>query len=129
QSLRLLYLLVRITPSAFSFLLYPIYVAIKFMQCKSAVSRSLFNVTYMSNNLKLSHLSISALFLNGTVNIQKNPGCKITPSLQKLGRRELFQYGNDTKPTATTTQEFLKRKKKMQLRQTGKQLVLQVCSH
>ena len=53
-------------------------------------------------------------FIDDTMNIcryTKILADKMTPSLQKFGRRGVFQHNNDPKHTAKITQEFLKKKK------------------
>ena len=53
-------------------------------------------------------------FIDGTMNAcgyTKILADKMTPSLQKLGRRGIFQHDNNPKHTAKIMQEFLKKKK------------------
>ena len=54
-------------------------------------------------------------FIDGTMNASgstKILADKMTPSLQKLGRRGIFQHDNDPKHNARIVQEFLKKEKK-----------------
>ena len=49
--------------------------------------------------------------IDGTMNACGYTKNKMTPSLQKLGRRGIFQHDNNPTHTAKIMQEFLKEKK------------------